>query len=147
MEENNQELLQSLFGKITHLYFRNGFKILQETGVHPKQVPLLHLLNKYEGLSQNEIGRQLNIKPPTVAVSIKRLEKSGIVERRTDENDQRKSLIYLTDKGRGLSLAVKSKINECEFSMFNGFSDAELCLMRRFFNQIIENLETLNQTK
>lgn len=144
MEEKNQEPLQALFGKITHLYFSKGFKILQETGVHPKQVPLLYLLNKQEGLSQNEICRQLNIKPPTVAVSIKRLEKSGIVERKADENDQRKSRIYLTDRGRQLSLSVKEKINECEFSMFNNFTDTELCLMRRFFDQIIENLEKLN---
>lgn len=81
----------------------------------------------------------MNIKPPTVAVSIKRLEKSGIIERRIDDTDRRISRVYLTKKGFELSERVKEKIEQSEHVMFKGFSEAELCLIRRFFNQIIEN--------
>ena len=139
MEDKKGEPLQALFAKITHLYFCKGFKMLQAMDVHPKQVPLLYFLRKNEGLSQNEISKQMNIKPPTVAVSIKRLEKSGIIERRIDDTDRRISRVYLTKKGFELSERVKEKIEQSEHVMFKGFSEAELCLIRRFFNQIIEN--------
>lgn len=141
MEKRKEEPLHSLFGKIAHLYFCRGFKVLQAMDIHPKQVPILCFLGKNEGLSQNEISKQMNIKPPTVAVSIKRLEKSGVVERRADEKDHRIIRVYLTQKGRDLGEAVKEKIEQSEQVMFNGFSEAELCLMRRFFEQIIDNLE------
>lgn len=141
MEKRKEEPLHSLFGKIAHLYFCRGFKVLQAMDIHPKQVPILCFLGKNEGLSQNEISKQMNIKPPTVAVSIKRLEKSGVVERRADEKDHRIIRVYLTQKGRDLGEAVKEKIEQSEQVMFKGFSEAELCLMRRFFEQIIDNLE------
>lgn len=140
MEDKKEEPLQALFGRITHLYFCKGFKMLQEMDVHPKQVPILYFLRENEGLSQNEISKQMHIKPPTVAVSIKRLEKSGIIERRADAADHRISRVYLTEKGVELSERVKERLEQSERVMFREFSEAELCLMRRFFNQIIENL-------
>ena len=139
---NDKEVsMQSLFMKIFHLYFGKGFQILQKTDIHPRQVPLIWQLNKQEGLSQNELSKRLGIKPPTVAVSIKRLERVGIVEKRTDKNDQRRSLIYLTEKGRSLCEEVKSSLEKGEAMLFQNFSETELCLLRRFFIQMIENME------
>ena len=133
MEDEKEVSMQALFMKITHLYFCKGFQILQ--------VPLIWQLNKQEGLSQNELSKRLGIKPPTVAVSIKRLERVGIVEKQMDEKDQRKSLIYLTDKGRSLCSDIKSSLEKGEAMLFQNFSETELCLLRRFFMQMIENME------
>lgn len=145
MEEKREEPLQALFARITHLYFCKGFKMLQEMDVHPKQVPLLYFLSEHKGLSQNEISKQMNIKPPTVAVSIKRLEKAGVIERRADEADHRISRVYLTQKGVELNEAVRERIEQSERVMFKDFSEAEICLIRRFFNQIIENLKETDE--
>ncbi len=141
MEDEKEVSMQALFMKITHLYFCKGFQILQKTDIHPRQVPLIWQLNKQEGLSQNELSKRLGIKPPTVAVSIKRLERVGIVEKQMDEKDQRKSLIYLTDKGRSLCSDIKSSLEKGEAMLFQNFSETELCLLRRFFIQMIENME------
>ena len=46
--------LHGKFVQLTHLYYRNTFKILSETGIHPKQIPLLILLDKRDGMSQKE---------------------------------------------------------------------------------------------
>lgn len=43
--------LHGKFVQLTHLYYRNTFKILSETGIHPKQIPLLILLDKRDGMS------------------------------------------------------------------------------------------------
>ena len=92
--------LHGKFVQLTHLYYRNTFKILSETGIHPKQIPLLILLDKRDGMSQKEISEELHISAPTVAVSMKRMEKAGIIERRNDEHDQRMVRIYLTAQGK-----------------------------------------------
>ena len=102
--KETEDSLQNMLVKLTHLYFKRAFAALKETDIHPKQVPLLGLLSTQEGQSQREIPQALKISAPTVAVSIKRLEKSGILERRADEKDQRMSRIYLTEKGLGYAL-------------------------------------------
>ena len=94
-----------------------------------------------EGISQKEISQALRISPPTVAVSIKRLEKAGIIERRADGKDQRLSRIFLTEKGRAVTGKVRECIKEKEKALFKGFSESEVCLLRRFFLQMIQNLE------
>lgn len=139
--KETDDSLQNMLVKLTHLYFKRAFAALKETDIHPKQVPLLGLLSTQEGQSQREISQALKISAPTVAVSIKRLEKSGILERRADEKDQRMSRIYLTEKGKAITEKVKSCIEESENMTFQGFSESELCLLRRFFAQMIDNLE------
>jgi len=51
----NEDSLQSLFIKTTHMYFGRAYEALREMDVHPRQVPMLHLLGKKEGLSQRQI--------------------------------------------------------------------------------------------
>lgn len=144
MECGKEDSLQSLYMKMTHLYFGRAYEALREMDVHPRQVPMLHLLGRKEGLSQREISSEMRIKPPTVAVSIKRMEKAGLIIRKADDKDQRMSRIYLSPKGRELNGNVQKMVEESEAAVFRGFSESEICLMKRFFKQMIENLE---QTK
>ncbi len=139
--DENDDSLQSLFVRLTHLYFRKIFLMMKETEIHPRQFPLICLVGKQEGISQKKISEMLKINAPTVAVSVKRLEKAGMVERKNDEKDQRVMRIYLTEKGRRLTETAKMYIEENEKALFRGFSESELCLMKRFFKQMTDNLE------
>ena len=132
--EKREEDLQNLFIRLTHLYFKKAFALVKDT-------PLIGLVYCREGISQKEISQALRISPPTVAVSIKRLEKAGIIERRADGKDQRLSRIFLTEKGRAVTGKVRECIKEKEKALFKGFSESEVCLLRRFFLQMIQNLE------
>lgn len=138
--ECGDDSLRRRLVQLTHLYFRETFQELKKIGIHPKQVPFMILLSNQEGLSQREISKELGISPPTVAVSVKRLEKSGMVERRTDEKDQRRCRIYLTRQGKEVINSGKKCVEEKEALVFQGFTESEQCLMKRFFDQMITNL-------
>lgn len=140
VRDKRDDSFQIRFVRLTHLYYKSTFAILSETGIHPKQIPLMMLLNDREGMSQKEISEVMRISPPTVAVSMKRLEKAGLVERKADEEDQRRIRIYLTGKGKDLIEKARECIEENEKKVFRGFSESELCLMKRFFDQMIRNL-------
>ena len=107
--------------QLTHLYFRETFQALKDTGIHPKQVPFMILLDEQEGMSQREISQELGISPPTVAVSVKRLEKSGLVERREDEQDLRRSRIFLTERGKETIQDIKTCVEEKEALVLSGY--------------------------
>ena len=102
MENNNEKSIQRLIMEISRMYMEKRFGKLKSLGIHPRQMPILAVLWKEDGCSQKELASQLGVKPPTVTVSIQRLEKIGIIVRKQDEKDQRISRIYLTEEGKAI---------------------------------------------
>ena len=141
----DNDSLQMLLLKMSHTYFRKSFEGLGNMGIHPGQLPMIKLLGEESGLSQREISDKLHVKPPTVAVSLKRMELAGLIERKADEKDQRISRIFLNVKGRALSQRLTEIIEKNEAVAFGDFTESEKCLIRRFFMQIIRNLEEMNE--
>lgn len=138
MEE--EKSIQHLMMEISRMYMEKCFVKLKKLGVHPRQIPILAVLYRKDGCSQKELAQELGVKPPTVTVSIQRLEKNGILIRRQDEKDQRVSRIYLSDEGRAIIKEGIQMAKEGERQILAGFSESELCLMRRFCQQIKENI-------
>ena len=102
MEQDNEKSIQSLIMEISRMYMEKCFVKLKKVGIHPRQIPILAVLYRRDGCSQKELAQELGVKPPTVTVSIQRLEKNGLLIRRQDEKDQRVSRIYLSDAGNAI---------------------------------------------
>ena len=90
--------------------------------------------------SQREVARQLRLAPATVAVSLKSLERSGYVARRTDEKDARRNQVGLTDKGRRAVDLCGQSFRAVDRQMLAGFSPEEKNQLSGFFHRMIENL-------
>jgi DNA-binding MarR family transcriptional regulator len=138
MKANNSVVI--LIMQIFHSHFHYSFAKLEKVNMHPRQFPLLRLLSEYPGLNQREIAEKLHIKPPTVAVSVKRLEKAGYIERKQDENNQRISRIYITDIGMQVVKLGRKLILEEEQTLLEGFSPEEISLLRDYLQRINKNL-------
>ena len=141
-QEHSQSFL-SMFMRIDRRFMGKCFGQMQEVGIYPGQIPVLGLLAHRDGLSQREIAEHLRIKPPTVNVTVQRLEKAGFLYRKADEKDQRISRIYLTEKGKQAKEDGMKKVKENEKILLSGLSDAELCLLRRMLEQITENIDKI----
>ena len=96
----------SMLMRIDRRFMGKCFGQMQELGIYPGQIPVLGLLAYKDGLSQREIAEKLRIKPPTVNVTVQRLEKAGFLYREADEKDQRISRIYLTEKGKQAKVSL-----------------------------------------
>ncbi len=132
--------LLMLFGQVAHLQLLQAYNLLDELGVHPKQVPTLMALKNHEGISQRELVDLLRVKAPTVAVTVKRLERAGYVKRGGDETDQRVNRIYLTEYGKQIVEQIPSRMKQVEQEILKGMTPEELLLMRRLLLQMRENL-------
>ena len=141
-QEHSQSFL-SMFMRIDRRFMGKCFGQMQEVGIYPGQIPVLGLLAHRDGLSQREIAEHLRIKPPTVNVTVQRLEKAGFLYRKADEKDQRISRIYLTEKGKQAKEDGMKKVKENEKILLSGLSDAELCLLKRMLEQITENIDKI----
>lgn len=140
--------LRDLITELTKVYFVKSFKIISDKGIHPGQAALLRLVCEEPGLSQKEIAKKLNIQPPTVAVSIRRLEKAGWLKREIDSEDKRISRVFITKAGSQLVTELNFTTKEVDNLVFAGISEAEKCLLRRILIQLIQNLrETIDENE
>ena len=72
--EEKEESVQHLMFLTAHSYLARSFGQATSHGIHPGQIPMLKLLQREDGIS-GEYQSDSGIQPPTVTVSLKRMEK------------------------------------------------------------------------
>lgn len=90
--------------------------------------------------TQKELADRLHCAPPTIAASLKVLERQGYVERRTDEKDSRRNRISITQKGRDAIRSAMDGFRKVDEYMYHGFSTEERELVYGFHRRMLENL-------
>ena len=83
----------------------------------------------------------MHVQPATVTKMIQRMEKAGFLRRVDDQEDQRVSRVFLTEKGKAVENDVKEALHSLEREAMEGFTVEERVLLRRFFIQMRDNLE------
>jgi DNA-binding MarR family transcriptional regulator len=73
---------------------------LAPTGLEPRHVGLMRLLDEREGMSQQALGDLLGLNATRVVFLIDDMEKRGLVERRRNPSDRRSHALYLTQAGQ-----------------------------------------------
>lgn len=136
--------MQKAFGQVIRLEFLHMHKLLKNTGIYPGQPPLIFALHKKDGQSQKELADNLSIKPATMTVMIKRMEKANMVERKPDSKDQRITRVFLTDKGQQAYKSLIEVHKTIEKISFSNFSDEEREEFRRYLVRIKNNLQENN---
>jgi DNA-binding MarR family transcriptional regulator len=114
--------------------------LLEQIGLYGGQQFVLMALWENEGITHSELAEQLHVRPATITNALKRMERTGFVERRQDAEDQRVSRVYLTEAGRNIRGAVEGVWRELEAQTFAGFSSEERALLNQFLLWIRDNL-------
>ncbi|MBJ7287963.1 MarR family winged helix-turn-helix transcriptional regulator [Williamsia sp.] len=81
---------------------------LADLGLFPAQEILLTELVRDDGRSQKALAATMGISHVTVAKMTARLERAGLVVRRTSTTDRRVSLVYLTPAGRSAQDGIRA---------------------------------------
>lgn len=140
MDFIESDSIHKVFGQIIRLHYLRSIELLEDTGVYHGQPPLLLSLYKKNGQSQKELADKIGIKPATITVMIKRMEKTGLVERKQDEKDQRVSRIFITDKGIKVCKKVIIMSKQLEKECTANLTNEEVIIMRRLLMQVRDNL-------
>ena len=131
--------LYYIFLEILRVHHYQAHKSLEEIGLYPGQPPLLFILNKNQGKSQRELADMMHVKPSTMNVMIKRMEKGGLIERRQDTEDGRISRVYITDMGREVCKRSYLSMQQMEDKMFSGLTQDERVIFRILLLQVKEH--------
>ena len=115
---------------------------VDKIGIHRSQhFVLMHLSHCDAGISQSEIAKMLDISPAAATVTLQKLEKSGLIERRTADGDARTKIITLTDAGRQTVEITHKLFLEVDEQMCGGMTDGELDALCAYLSKMAENLK------
>lgn len=91
-----------LIRRVHQLHYSLFFEEVGESDITPVQYGLMTILSTNPDIDQIALAAKLGIDRTNVADVLRRLERSGLLERRQSEADRRAKLVRLTDAGRDL---------------------------------------------
>ncbi|WP_395823751.1 MarR family winged helix-turn-helix transcriptional regulator [Archangium minus] len=90
---------------------RSTSKHMESTlGLTGPQRLVVRLVGQYPGITSGRLSQILHVHPSTLTGVLKRLEKRGYLERKSDPRDARKALFFLTQPGRGLNVPASGTV-------------------------------------
>ena len=128
---------------INQMHRKKMERLLEGTGLHRAQHRMLMTLSEGKFESQAELAAVLEISTATVAVSLKKLERDGYIQKTTKKDDSRAKFVSLTEKGEDVvarSREIFAYMDEC---VIRGFSEAELVILRKFLKQMYDNVKEI----
>ena len=67
-------------------------KTMLNTGLYFGQLPVLMYISNHEGCTQKEIADWMKVSPASIALSTKRLQKAGLIEKSVDKDNLRRNM-------------------------------------------------------
>ena len=113
---------------------------LTESGHHFGQARILEVLLRNDNLNQGRIGRELQIRPATVTNQVKRMEATGLIDRRHDANDDRFMNVTLTPKGREAASFMVSVMAQIEDEIRSVLTKKEIDMLRKPLEKVRDKL-------
>src|SRR5882757_3030152 len=151
VETERGEALQStdrerILGLAVNTLGRNiTWSLAQRTsryGVFPGVNPVVAWLMQLSESTQSELSRLVGIEQPTMAVTLKRMERDGLISRSPDPTHGRRTTVKLTANGRKLSQLMSDAAREVEKLATRGLSKKEVDDFFRIAGLMTHNLNT-----
>lgn len=120
---------------------------LNKTGVFRGQHHLLMGISRFPEVSQKELAEMEHISGATVAVSLKKLEKGGYIERAADEHDSRCNHICVTEKGQEVVRQSIRIFRNIETELLDGFTEEEMKQFLQYLSRIGQNIKKASKTE
>ena len=112
-------------------------------GFSPGQFPILLELWAEDGLTQKQLLERVDIEQATMANTLARMARDGLIERRPHPSDKRAQLIFLTPNARAMEDEAVRIAREADLALFDGFRTFERELMLEYIRRLLENAKKI----
>lgn len=134
------DFLPYLLNRIVNRLNMNLAEDLKGIGVSVPQYRVLAVLMAGEGRSVNELSVYTVIEQSTLSKLLDRMEKAGLIHRKSDANDGRVVNIYITEAGRDCFDKVLPLAMGNYFTAISGIDEEEHELLTRTLHKILNNV-------
>ena len=136
-----------LINEISKLFHNKMRKNSEDLGFKTGYRQILRFLAQEDGVTQVDIARNSHFTAPTVSVTFKKMEDEGLIQRKTDKNDTRRTRVFITEKGREWETRLFESALDIEKILICGLSEEENAELCRLLKKVRENIlaETENE--
>lgn len=146
-ENSGYDLAEHAAHVIRRAHQRATARFQQVMGEHdltPTQMAALATIMKHGELSQNQLGRLTAMDPSTISIVIRKLLKHGLVQRFASAEDQRLTIIRLTDKGVRYTGAMLTKSVEVGRRVLAPLKPSERALFMEMLHRVADGEDVAN---
>ena len=138
-----------LVTKIKQLGDRIFERVLLKKGIdafNGAQGRILYALWQEDGVPIKTVSEKCGLAITSLAITslttmLERMEKSGLIRREQDQQDKRKTLLYLTEKAHKLKVDYDDVSAGMGRIYYKGFSENEIVQFESYLERIQKNLE------
>lgn len=113
---------------------------IEPLGVVPGQFAQLLELYEQDGLTQSELCARVHVEQPTMANTLARMQRDGLIDRVPDPDDKRRSLVMLTPRARELRGDLVAAASTVNAIATRGLAAGEAEVLMSAINTAIANL-------
>ena len=145
IEASLEDLVAVRIVRIAEVVARLATQTIEaRVGLRNTDLRLMNLLDRADGVSVNEIARRAHVDKAWVSRSLRHLEKSGLVTRKSTRKDSRVSVIDLSAKGRALLEQVRPLAAAHEARLLDGIDNDSF---KASLDQLMANAESMLESK
>ena len=123
------------------LFARAVHQNVRDLGVSAGYLPVLFALATDKTLTQTALAKVAAIEQPTMAATLTRMERDGLVLRQPDPLDGRSSLISLTPSAMKKVKAVEAAVSEINERALSGLTEKERVAFMAALEAIVRALQ------
>ncbi|UWR48147.1 MarR family winged helix-turn-helix transcriptional regulator [Phaeobacter inhibens] len=125
-----------LINQLARLAFEGLRKEIEPLGIVPGQFPALLALWQRDGQTQRELVAKTDVEQATMANTLNRMERDGLIVRHAHPEDGRARVIYLTEKAKTIRDQAYRAAGDVNGAMLADLSEAE----RRTFIDLLQRV-------
>lgn len=139
-KDNHKKNMLMLVNELSRI-IRNWLRVeADKVGIVATYRPILMMLSFQDGITQLDIAKMVHMAPPTISLTLQKMEASKLVRREEDADDKRQVRIYITDEGRKLDEEMRKVIRKIESIALVDISTEEQELAEQILSKAIHNL-------
>ncbi len=130
-----------LANHLARLFARALQARIKPLGLSTGTFPALLVLWEGDGLTQRELIERLDIEQPTMANTLTRMERDGLIQRRQDPTDGRAQRIWLTEQARALEGVATAAAEAVNAQALAGLAAEERVVFLGLIRKVIAGLQ------
>lgn len=134
------ERLSDLLAEADHLMTERLYAQARWHRIGVIEWRVLGILAHQDGLAMSELAQRVLTKQPTLTKAIDRMERSGLVQRRTPDQDRRRTLVLLTEQGRQTAAPLVAEARAQESAVVSEQGEANVRQLRVLLRQLIDRM-------
>lgn len=142
LTKDHEAMLDEL-GRLLRVMRRGHHFNRSPVQLNRSQGKLLHILHHHGEMCSGELAERMDIRPSSLTEKLAKLEEAGLVQRRPDPQDSRRTLVALGEAGLKLAESETPGRNPGDQEMAQALTPEEAAAFAALCKKISDHMESL----